>query len=163
MIKFQFCPKCGGGLKPRGKSLFVCGVCGFNFYQNSKPTASAVIIKDGKVLLGRRTIEPAKGKWNVPGGFLEFGEDPKEAAKREALEETGLVVEIGDVLGIFMDVYGPSKESTLNIAYIASVIGGQEKTDDDLKELCWFSPDELPEEMAFESNVKMLEAWKNQK
>lgn len=109
--------------------------------------------------MGKRTIEPSKGKWNVPGGFLDLGEDPKVGAKREALEETGLVVEIREFVGIYMDVYGPTKESTLNIAYLAKVVGGEEKMNDDLTELKWFAPEELPKEMAFENNAKMLEAW----
>jgi len=159
MHKYQFCPKCGGGLKPKNSSLLVCGVCSYHFYQNSKPTASAVIVKDGKMLLGKRAIEPSMGKWNVPGGFLNLGEDPRDCAKRETREETGLVVEIGEIIGIFMDTYGPGKDSTLNIAYLATVVGGKEKTDDDLSELKWFSPNELPKEMAFECNVKMLNAW----
>lgn len=159
MTKYQFCPKCGGGLKPKNPTLLVCSVCSYYFYQNSKPTASAVIVKDGRVLLGKRRIDPSLGMWNIPGGFLNLGEDPKDAAMREALEETGLVVELGDVLGIFMDVYGPAKESTLNIAYLAKIVGGQEKKDDDLSELKWFAPNEIPEELAFENNRKMLDAW----
>jgi ADP-ribose pyrophosphatase YjhB (NUDIX family) len=160
VIKYQFCPKCGGGLKPKNASLLVCGVCSYHFYQNSKPTAKALIIEDGKILLGIRAVDPFKGHWNIPGGFLEYGEDPKDCAKREAQEETGLEVQIGELLGIFTDFYGVEKNATINIAYMASRISGEVKPGDELVELGWFSPDNLPNTLASECNAKMLEAWK---
>lgn len=158
MFKYLFCPKCGGGLKPKNKSLLVCGVCSYYFYQNSKPTSSALIVEDGKILLGKRGIEPFKGFWNIPGGFLNYGEDPAEGAKREVFEETGLVIEVGDLIGIFNDVYGPDKFATLNIAYKARKISGTEKPGDDLIELEWFPLDQLPGEIAFKNDHMMLEA-----
>jgi ADP-ribose pyrophosphatase YjhB (NUDIX family) len=160
VTKFQFCPRCGGGLKPRGVSLFVCAVCNYHFYQNSKPTASALIVEEGKILLGKRGIEPFKGDWNIPGGFLDYGEDPVEAAKREVFEETGLVVEIGELLGIYTDTYGSEKIATLNIAYRARKISGEEKPGDDLMELKWFPLNELPEKIAFKNDEMMLAALK---
>jgi len=64
-------------------------------------------------------------------------------------------------LGIFMDEYGVDKESTLNIAYIVNIVGGEEKAGDDLEKLEWFSYDKLPSDIAFENGRQMIEAWKN--
>lgn len=160
MIKFQFCPICGGGLKRKNASLYLCAVCNYHFYQNSKPTASAMILKDNNILLGKRAIDPFMDYWNIPGGFLLYGEDPKAGARREAFEETGLDIEILDSVGIFMDEYGPQKLATINIAYTAKIIGGEEKAGDDIKDLQWFSLDNLPENIAFLNDRMMLDTLK---
>lgn len=162
-MNFEFCPKCSSKfISQKDQTKLQCTDCKFIFYQNSKPTSSAIIVKENQVLLGRRSVEPSKGMWDIPGGFLEYGEHPEDGVKREALEETGLDVEIQDMLGIFMDRYkhGDYEEATLNIAYIVNVRGGKEKPGDDLEELQWFSVDELPSEIAFENGKQMLNVWK---
>ena len=76
---FRFCPKCGGKLatkKQHGRALLICTECNFVFYQNSAPTASAIITnKAGDVLLVKRAIQPKKGYWDLPGGFLDEEEE----------------------------------------------------------------------------------------
>ncbi|MDD4902778.1 MAG: NUDIX hydrolase [Patescibacteria group bacterium] len=117
-----------------------------------------MIIDGDKVLLGKRCIEPEKGKWDVIGGFLEYGEHPEAGARREAREETGFDIEIEKLLGIYMDIYGPEKYSTLNICYIAKIVSGEVKPGDDIEELKWFSASELPE-VAFQNGKDMLRDW----
>ncbi|MBI2544613.1 MAG: NUDIX hydrolase [Candidatus Rokubacteria bacterium] len=90
----RYCPLCGSDLvrvpmPPDQKEEAVCSACGFVFYLNPKVVAGAIPAQDGRVLLVRRNIEPAKGKWTFPGGFVEWGESIGAAALREALEETG--------------------------------------------------------------------------
>lgn len=160
-MQYLFCPACGdryGAEALRGWNR-TCGQCGKVFYLHSKPTASTLIVQDGRVLLGKRRVEPSKGKWDIIGGFLDYGEHPHAAAVREAEEETGLTVRIVRELGTFMDIYGDDAEATLNMAFIAEIVSGEMQPDDDIEELRWFAADKLPEDIAFENGRRMLEAW----
>src|SRR4030042_2552667 len=108
MEEFKFCPKCGGSLGKRrlyNHTRFVCSSCGFVFYQNPKPTVGVFIVKDKKVLLAKRGIEPFKDWWDSIGGFMEEGESPQETATRETKEETGLEIKLGQILGLGKDIY----------------------------------------------------------
>ena len=156
---YQYCPKCGSKYEKSETTKFFCNKCGNIVYLNSKPTASTLIVDGNKVLLGKRRIEPKKGKWDVIGGFLEYSEHPEDGAKREAKEETGLDIEIEKLLGIFMDEYETDKYATLNICYVARVVGGEETPGDDIEELKWFEPTELPKDIAFKNGKDMLEEW----
>lgn len=162
-MNYRYCPKCGGDLKeaflneekqPRLK----CQKCDFIFYQNSKPTSSALIVAGGKILLGKRKINPAKGDWDIPGGFLEWGEHPEAGLRREIREELGVEIKIKNLLGIFMDTYGASGEATLNICYIAEIEHGEPCPADDLEESKWFDLNKLPENLAFKNGRDMFEA-----
>jgi ADP-ribose pyrophosphatase YjhB (NUDIX family) len=142
----------------------MCDSCGFLYWNNSRPTAGAVVEDaSGRVLLGRRGIEPSKGLWDLPGGFLEPGEHPEAGMKRELWEETGLLVDPVKLLGFYMDQYGDDPhEHTLNIFYLCRVMGGEAQASDDMAELGWFAPDALPTnpELAFQNVIKALRDWK---
>ena len=89
---FGFCPHCGSArfepVEPRAKK---CGSCGFVFYMNPAAAVAAMIVDDcGRLLLTRRKNEPAKGTWDLPGGFAEFDETLEGALKREIREELGV-------------------------------------------------------------------------
>lgn len=160
-MKFQYCPKCGEDLKigdEHGVERLICTACKFVFYQNSKPTATALVLDGDRVLLAKRAVEPFKGMWDTPGGFLENKEHPEDGARRELLEETGLTIEIQDFLGIFMDTYGEEGDATLNICYTAKKIAGEENPQDDVAELRWFPISDTPEKMAFKNGNEMLQA-----
>jgi 8-oxo-dGTP diphosphatase len=109
-------------------------------------------------LLGRRAIEPARGMWDIPGGFLHAWEHPADAAVREVHEETGLRVRVGDVLHVVIDTYA-AMDYTLNVYYVAEIIEGSERAADDIAELRWFSPSELPGEYAFAHCADVLAKW----
>jgi ADP-ribose pyrophosphatase YjhB (NUDIX family) len=161
MERFKFCPKCGGRLLSklvRSHERLVCEACGFIFFQNPKPTVGIFVFDQGKILLARRAIEPFKGWWDTIGGFIELGESPQEAAKREAKEETGLDIEIVKIFGMGKDRY--LDEDIVPIALIGEIKGGEPQAADDISELAWFSLDKLPEKIAFESNIKALNAFK---
>ena len=92
--EIKHCPDCGGRVEiafAEGRDRHVCRECGRIIYVNPVPAACLVLIDNGKVLLTERAVEPQKGMWCLPGGFLEFGENPYEGGKRELAEETGLI------------------------------------------------------------------------
>jgi ADP-ribose pyrophosphatase YjhB (NUDIX family) len=164
MYVFKYCPDCGARLEPpEGPSeqlvSQVCGSCGAEHFRNAKPCAGAIVVRNGRVLLGRRAVEPALGLWDIPGGFLNPWELPAAAAAREVLEETGLEVRLSGLLTVAIDTYH-DRDYTLNVYYLAEPISGQEHPADDLAELRWFAPDELPQDLAFAHCAEVLAAWR---
>jgi ADP-ribose pyrophosphatase YjhB (NUDIX family) len=169
---FRYCPYCRADLQTRripaseGPERRVCAVCGFIEWGNSKPTAAGIVEDEaGRVLLGRRTIAPFHGWWDVPGGFLEAGEHPEAGVRRELREETGLAVRVERLLGVYMGTYGEdgAGEHLLNFYYICRVENGVLRPDDDLGELAWFAPDAIPERVAFASSRRALADWRRGK
>lgn len=158
----RFCQRCGSELKAwqdEGQVRMRCPACGFVAYENPKPCAGVLITEGRRVLLARRAREPYAGKWDIVGGFLEADEPPDIAARREAWEETGLTVELIDVLSIHMDRYG-ADESTLNIYYVAHATGGTPRANDDVDVLQWFDADALPDDLAFPDHERaVLADW----
>lgn len=143
-----------------------CPACGFTAYANSAPTANALVEDgEGRVLLARRAIEPDKGKWDIIGGFLEEAEHPLDGVRREVREETGLEVEPGEFVYATVDWYGdgPDAAATLNLTWTARIVSGEPVPADDVAELRWFAPDELPgrDELAFEHIPDVLAAWRS--
>jgi 8-oxo-dGTP diphosphatase len=162
---WRFCPRCGAELGGDAARL-ACDACGFIVYASSKPTAGALCIDNGRVLLARRAHPPFEGFWDIPGGFLDEGEDPLDGLRRELKEETGLEVEPERFLGLWMDRYDSDStaEATLNLYWTARVVGGQAAPADDVSELRWFDADELPaaNELAFENVPLVLAAWRDE-
>lgn len=160
-MTYSFCPKCGQSLARRtldGHERLVCTGCGFIFYRNSKPCSSVLIVSQGRLLLVKRGIEPYLGWWDIPGGFLEAGEHPEAAAIREVEEETGLRVRPVELLGIYIDTYGPGGDYTLNLCYVAQLVGGPPCPASDVTELGWFGLDALPQQVAFSWSQEALTA-----
>jgi ADP-ribose pyrophosphatase YjhB (NUDIX family) len=162
---WRWCPRCRAELRGDGARVD-CPDCGFVCYASSKATAGALVEdEDGRVLLARRAREPFRGRWDIPGGFLEEGEHPLDGVRRELLEETGLEVEPLDFVGVWMDRYGgdSTAEPTLNLYWTARVLSGEASPADDVDDLRWFAPDELPppRELAFENVPLVLAAWRS--
>ncbi len=161
---FQYCPYCRHELATRPIEAIerqFCPGCGEVFYRNSKPCAGALVANaDGHLLLTRRAVEPFKGKWDLPGGYLEDGEHPEAGAIRELREETGLTVRITGLCGIYMDTYGAGGVSTLNIFYEAEIVSGEAGSDGDVSELRYFAPEDLPlDEFSFENGRQAIRDW----
>lgn len=145
-----------------------CPFCDRVWYENAKPCAG-VLIEDesGRVLLARRSIEPFKGLWDVPGGHLEADEDPETGAKREVREELGLEVALQGLLGIWVDRFDQGEDPTawhrsLNLFYRAKVVGGSLKANpSEVHEPTWFPADRLPPmaEVAYDNAQRALLAW----
>jgi ADP-ribose pyrophosphatase YjhB (NUDIX family) len=116
-----------------------------------------LLVRNGRVLIGRRKIEPRKGYWDLPGGFLEEGEAPLDGLRREFREETGLHIEPVEWVGAFVDPYDAT--FVLGLTWIVEADGDPAPADD-VEELAWFGPEELPEEMAFPSQNEVLRLWR---
>ncbi len=116
---------------------------------------------DGRVLLARRGIEPFLGLWDIPGGFVTPGETLADAVRRELREEAGVEVEVGRLVAAVPDVYGDGGEPTINAFFECRITAGDPQPDDDVAELRWFAPAELPppEELAFACVRAALAAW----
>jgi ADP-ribose pyrophosphatase YjhB (NUDIX family) len=172
---WRHCPRCAAPVV-HAPGRVDCAACGFTAWANAAPTASALVEDaQGRLLLGRRAIEPFRGFWDTPGGFLQEDEHPLAALVREVREETGLDVAPGAYAGCWLDTYGePGEEGvlfTLNLFWRVHVLpgpGGAAAPDpvaaDDIAELAWFAPDALPprEQLAFTCVPLALEAWRAQ-
>ncbi len=136
----------------------VCPACGFVAFRNAKPCVVLLIERDRKLLLVRRRIDPYRGWWDIPGGFLEEDEHPREGAVREAREETGLRIAIDELVGVYLDRSGDYY--TLNLAYRTHVVAGRERAGDDADALAWFAPRELPKRIAYPGHARqVLREW----
>ncbi len=153
---WRLCPRCGHDLEPRNGPHLGCPACGAAYWANSAPAVQGLLVRDGRVLIGRRRIEPRKGYWDLPGGFLEEGELPLDGLRREFLEETGLEVTPVEWVGAAVDPY--DEHFVLGLTWIVEATG-EPVPADDVEELAWFAPDEIPEEMAFESQNDLLRRW----
>jgi ADP-ribose pyrophosphatase YjhB (NUDIX family) len=155
---WRFCPRCGTELASRSAGQRHCEGCGSEYWANSIPAVQGLLVREGKVLLGRRGIEPALGQWDLPGGFLEEGEEPLVGLRREFLEETGLEIEPLEWIGAYVDPY--LGRSVLGLTWLVSA-EGEPRAADDVDQLAWFGPDELPAQMAFPQQHVVLEAWRS--
>lgn len=114
-------------------------------------------------MLSKRAIEPAAGKWDLPGGFVEEGEHPVECMHRELREEAGVDLRDAEFIGAFMDWYetGQGTVSTLNLYWSARIADGTPEPRDDVEELRFFAPDEIPwDEVAFSHIPDLISAWR---
>ena len=159
--QWKYCPRCAGEIEvDRGRAE--CPSCGFRTYASSKPTASAVCEDDeGHFLLSRRGVDPFKGKWDFPGGFLDEDEHPLDCLRRELEEEAGVEIEPLDFLGVWVDRYGGdgSAQTTLNLYWTARIVAGTPEPADDVAELRWFAPGEIPDDkLAFPHTREVISA-----
>lgn len=147
----RFCADCGGALNAEKDASggWACQRCSVHTFVDPKVASCAVPWLDGKVLLVRRAIEPRIGFFSSPGGYCERGEPPARAAERECFEETGLVVQAKELLGVFAHKGSP----VIVIYYDCEVLGGGEpRAVSEVSEVGLFRPDEIPwEKLAFSS------------
>jgi ADP-ribose pyrophosphatase YjhB (NUDIX family) len=132
-----------------GKLRRTCPACGFIHFTDPKVGVGVLVQQEGQILLVRRTMKPEIGKWSIPAGYLDHGEDPAETAVRETLEETSLQVEITGLLDVY---HNPPQEggASIFILYYARMLGGQLQAGDDADDARFFPLDQLPE-LAFAS------------
>ncbi|MGH9502472.1 MAG: NUDIX hydrolase [Terriglobales bacterium] len=120
----------------------------------------AVIIDDGRVLLVKRGHPPLLGEWSIPGGVLELGETVREAAVREAREETCLSVEPGELLGVYDRVLRDDTGRTLYhyvlVEFLCRHVAGTAQAADDAHEVRWFTPEETEKLMLAEDTTEVI-------
>jgi 8-oxo-dGTP diphosphatase len=162
-VTARFCAMCGTALvsfEDHGVTRRRCPACATVAYENAKPCAGTLITRGRTVLLVRRAIEPFKDHWDLVGGYLEAWEHPEDGARREAREETGLEVALEHLLPMRLDRYG-DEGWTLNMYYVARVVGGTEQPGDDAIEARWFDADDLPTNLAFPNHLPVvLDNWR---
>jgi 8-oxo-dGTP diphosphatase len=143
----RFCPRCGGPLD--GPPPTTCGLCRYQMFVNPRPTATVVVVEDGSFLALRRAVEPAAGAWELPGGFCDGWEHPADAAVREAREELGIGVELGELVGMYLGSYAFQGEEVpvLDCFWLASIRPDDQKitiNPDESSEFAWFRIDHRP-------------------
>jgi 8-oxo-dGTP diphosphatase len=135
----------------------VCPACGFVHWRNPG-VGAAVVLRDeaGRILLIRRAPGATRsGLWAVPAGFVDYGEEVREAAAREMREETGLDVSVGRPLFVASNFHDPAK-LTVGIWFAGEVAGGSLEAGDDADDAAWFPLDDLPP-LAFETDVALID------
>ena len=160
-IEYRFCPRCGGDLekrivKPTEPKRLVCLNCSFIFYQDPKVVAGTIFTLDGRIVLLKRGVEPAIGKWVFPGGYVDRGESVHEAAIRETKEESQMDVKLGPLL----NVYSYPRSPNIIVVYAAQVVGGELAAGDESVEARVFAPAEIPwNDLAFDSTKDALKDY----
>ncbi len=145
-IATRFCFSCGARLEKNeleGRDRDVCPACGTVSYINPIPAAAVIIIDEGRILLVKRAVDPKKGLWSLPAGFIEVDETVRECAVREVKEETDLDVKLTGILDVYT-IFDDPRYVCLLVVYTAKVIGGSLAPGDDADEAEFFSPDALP-------------------
>lgn len=154
----HYCLECGTQMETReieDMDREVCPACGWIYYRQLKVGALALIENDaGEILLGVRGHEPWKGFWNFPAGFVEYNELPEHAAIREAMEETGLEIEIRRLAGTYL-YDDDARGNGLLVVYWAKVVGGELTTNQETLQLGFFTPDAFPENICGAAHDKI--------
>lgn len=124
-VESRYCPRCGRRLASTPPTT--CQSCGYALYVNARPTATVIIVADGRFLALMRTQEPNAGRWDLPGGFCDGWEHPEQAAVREAREELGVRVALGEFVGMYIGSYQHQGEllPVLDCFWLASITAGE--------------------------------------
>ncbi len=163
--EFIFCPLCATALSERvlyGRLRRVCPQCGFVRFRDPKVAVIGLITSGPYVLLVQRGVDPEKGKWALPGGYMDAGEMPEAALRRELLEEIGFHVRELRLLDIFPIAANTGPPAGIVLAYAASPAGEnrpQPTSADDVVDARWFTAENLPLDLAFASTRTLLALW----
>lgn len=143
---FVYCPKCGGDLAPTEGNFSVCTKCGFKLFHNVSACVSVILENEqGEVVLAQRARDPGKGEWDLPGGFIEPGEEADIAAKREINEELGVELTDLKLLCTHPDtyLYQGLNIDLMNIFFVGKIGSGELKPADDVADFKFVSKQDL--------------------
>jgi ADP-ribose pyrophosphatase YjhB (NUDIX family) len=135
----------------------VCTDCGWVHFRDPAVGAAVVVLDEERRLLmvKRGPGSTRAGRWCIPAGYVDYGEDVREAAARELREETGLQADVGEVVQVLSNFHDPSKLS-VGIWFSGTITGGALEPGDDAVDAGWFALDALPE-LAFETDQALIE------
>ena len=159
-VVYRFCPVCGGNLghltlKAQEPQRLVCSQCDYIFYLDPKVVACSIVEMNGGIVLLKRDIDPQRGKWVLPGGYVDRGEQVSAAAIRETEEECGLRTRIKRLLGVYSY---PGRAAV--VVYVAEFLSGDLVAADESQEAELYLKEDLPwEELAFQSTVDALKDY----
>ena len=156
--EINYCLRCGTTLVSAdryGRVRPVCPACEWVYFSDPKVAVAVLVERGNEVLLVRRSINPRRGLWTLPAGFVDAGEDPVLAARRECLEETGLQVEITGLLTV---LFGQehSRGAHIILFYLGEIVSGELQAGDDVDKAGFFPRDDLPP-LAFSTTQQVLE------
>lgn len=158
----RYCSRCGaelrhGVVEGEDRHRSSCPSCGHIAYVNPRLVVTTLpVTDDGRLILLRRGIEPGLGAWAQPGGFLEVDESVGEAALRETLEETGLIIAPGEIVGLYTRL----EAAVVVLVIEARVVGGVAAPTPEALEIEAFAPDEIPwSGLAFKTTYWALVDW----
>jgi ADP-ribose pyrophosphatase YjhB (NUDIX family) len=160
----RHCPLCAAQLAladVEGRTRKRCPECGFVLFLNPASAAAGAVLDDaGRVLLVRRGIEPFKGCWALPAGYQEADEDPAAGLAREIREETGIEVEVTELIDLLFVPDDPRKPANVAV-FRCRPTGGELHPGHDALEAAWFPLDALPRPLGFENNERILQRLQN--
>lgn len=161
---FRYCPKCGKDeLYPNTCKTFKCLSCGFEFFLNTAAAVAALITDSGgRLLITVRKAEPAKGTWDLPGGFADPGESGEETVRREIKEELGLDIVSARYLCSFPNIYkyGQVTYQSLDLVYRCEVAeASQAKAGDDVEAVLFKGRDDIDPEKFGLASIKNIIRW----
>jgi ADP-ribose pyrophosphatase YjhB (NUDIX family) len=158
----NFCSRCGsslvfGTVEGEDRDRLACAACGHIAYVNPRLVVTTLPVTEaGEIVLIRRGIEPGIGLWAQPGGFLEVDETVNQGAIRETWEETGLLVDPGEIVGLYTRL----EAMVVTIVFEARIVGGTAAPTPEATEIVAFAPEEIPwPEIAFKTTVYALRDW----
>ena len=158
----NFCSRCGSSLQfgavvGEDRHRLSCPVCGHITYVNPRLVVTTLpITETGEIILIRRGIEPGRGEWAQPGGFLEVDETVHQAAIRETHEETGLLVEPGEIIGLYTRL----EAAVVTLVFEARIVGGTAMPTPEATEIRAYAPHDIPwSGLAFRTTMWALRDW----
>ena len=125
-------------------------------YVDPKLAVGVAVFREDRLLLVRRTMDPGRGRWALPGGYLDIGEDPRAAAVREAAEEASVEVRVGSVIDVFANP--PDEGGAVFVLFAATWVAGEPAPGDDADDAGFFRRVELPP-LAFRSTAHVVDRW----
>ena len=154
------CQTCGGFTRKKERKenlMFKCPNCGTIYYPKPAPAVAGIIIKSGKLLLVKRNIEPGKGKWALPSGFINYGEEPLKALKREMKEELGIDIQEA---ALFTAKIGKAHKDklVLGLFYLVNSHRGRIRLSGENSDANWFTLSSLTK-IAFRDNLQAIREY----
>jgi len=155
-MNFNYCPKCGGEatVAAQGKTNFACSACGWQFWNNPKTSVTTLFVKDGQILTAIRGSTDSRpdlnGRPELIGGFVDYNENPYDAARREAFEELGVTITEFTLLDVWHREYDTGNLPTISVVDCTFVVTEWEGTPDprdDVASVSW-QPLEIVEDPA---------------